>query len=272
MVWTFLAPKRPEWFRRWGITTGVSLALFLIAVWWSPWSPGRLGGLLAGTIATGIFIVDAMYPLRRRLLGWPFGTAQAWLQFHLYGGVLACVLVWIHIGFRWPGGLFGWMLLLLTMWTTLSGLLGVWLQKWIPTLIVNKLRVEVLYERIPDLVTRLQAQADLVVANASDMLERAYLTEIRPMLAEASPSWSYLFDIGGSRERRLGPLRHLGQFLGDDERSRLDDLQAIFGEKTELDAHLSLQRALRWWLVLHVPPSMLLIGLMTVHIVAVLYL
>ncbi len=43
-------------------------------------------------------------------------------------------------------------------------------------------------------------------------------------------------------------------------------------EKAELDVHLSLQRALRVWLVLHVPPAIALLGLLAVHIFAVLYL
>ena len=63
-----------------------------------------------------------------------------------------------------------------------------------------------------------------------------------------------------------------GSFSTDDEQQTLENLEVIFGEKTELDAHFSLQRALRWWVVVHVPPAMLLLGLMTVHIVAVLYL
>jgi hypothetical protein len=272
MTWTFLRPKRPDWFRRAEIAAIVVFAAYVAAAWWEPWAPGRLGGLIAGTAAVVIFVIDAMYPLRRRLLGWPFGSAQAWLQFHLYGGLIACALVWIHMGFRWPDGNFGWVLFLLTMWTTASGLLGVFLQKWIPTLIVNNLRVEALYERIPELVARLRDEADAVAANASEMLTRAYQSEIRPQLAAVAPSWGYLFDMSGSRARKMGPLQHVAQFLAEDEQARLDDLQAIFGEKTELDAHLSLQRALRLWIWLHVPPSMLLLGALAVHVAAVLYL
>ena len=201
----------------------------------------------------------------------PLNTAQRWLQFHIYAGLVACLLVLIHIGFRLPAGQFGWWLLALTVWTTASGLLGVWLQKWIPDLIVNNLTVEALYERIPELVSRLQGEGDKVVAGASEMLTRTYHSEVRPLLGSVSPSWSYLVDIRGRREQRMTPLRHIGQFLSEEEQTRLADLQGIFGEKTELDAQFSLQRALRLWVILHLPPSMLLLALLLVHIISVLY-
>ena len=41
------------------------------------------------------------------------------------------------------------------------------------------LRVEALYERIPALVEHLVKEADALVANASEVLERFYLAEVR---------------------------------------------------------------------------------------------
>jgi hypothetical protein len=269
MLWT---PKRPDWFRWSAAIAATCLLVYGVTVLWSPWAPGKLGGLISGTLAAGVFGIAGLYPLRRRLMGWPFRTAQRWLQFHIYGGTIASLLVLVHMGFRWPAGKFGWALFLLTVWTTVSGCIGVWLQKWIPMAIVNNLSVEVIAERIPELIGRLQAQADKVVQDASEMLERVYRSEVRPLLAGVNPSWSYLFDIRGSREQRMLPLQHVAQFLSEEERVRLADLQAIFAEKTELDAHATLQRTLRLWLVFHTPPSMLLLGLLAIHIASVLYL
>ena len=56
------------------------------------------------------------------------------------------------------------------------------------------------------------------------------------------------------------------------DRDRVGELRAIVTEKAELDVQLSLQRALRVWLMLHVPPAIVLLGLLAVHIFAVLYL
>lgn len=267
----FLRPKRAGWFNATIGIAVISIAVFIGAVWWAPWKPGRIGGLTFGTIAAVIFLLDALYPLRRRLLSWPLGTAQRWLQFHLYGGVLACLFVLIHMGFTWPGGQFGWWLFLLTLWSTASGLIGVYLQKWIPTVLSTNLSVEALFDRIPEMASRLQAEADELVRGASEVLERFYLSNVRPMLAGVSPSWSYLVDIRGGRERQVIQFRSVAPFVVEAERGRLDDLQAIVVEKMELDAHYSLQRALRVWLLFHVPPALMLVGLLAIHILSVLY-
>ena len=271
MSWRFLRPKRRSWWLASAWIGGASLALYAGLAWWARWSPGRFWGLTFGTLAAAVFVIDGLYPLRRRLMGWPFGTAKRWLQFHLYGGALACLFTLIHIGFVLPHGQFGWWLFGLTLWTTLTGLVGVWFQKWIPTLMASQLSVEALYERIPEMADRLQGEADTVVKGASDLLERFY-AEIRPSLAGVDPSWSFLADIRAGRERRLAPFRDVAQFVSGEDETRLKDLEAIVSEKMELDAHYSLQRALRLWLPLHLFPAMVLLGLLAVHVLAVVYL
>lgn len=266
-----LRPKRPVWFAAAAAVGAVAVLVFAGAAWSTPWAPGRPGGLVFGGVAAATFLIEGLYPLRRRLMGWPFGTAQRWLQFHLYGGVLATLFVLIHVGFRWPHGGFGWWLLILTVWSTASGLVGVWLQKWIPAVLAGHLRVEAIYERIPELAARLPSEADMILQGASDVLFRFYVSDVRPSLAGAAPSWSFLTDVRGRREQRLAPLRDLEPFLSEADRSRLNDLEAVVAEKVELDAHYSLQRVLRLWLPLHLVPAMALLGLVTVHVAAVFY-
>src|SRR4051794_7450007 len=130
-----LGPKKPAWF--WS-TVGLVTVAWLVYVAWAwrtPWRPGRAGGLAFGTMASLLFLMDGLYPVRRRLLSWPLGTAQRWLQSHIYGGILAMACVVIHVGFTLPRGWMGWWLLILSAWTAVSGLFGVTLQKWIPAVI-----------------------------------------------------------------------------------------------------------------------------------------
>ena len=77
-------------------------------------------------------------------------------------------------------------------------------------------------------------------------------------------------NVQAGRARYARSVENLNRAVAD--RDRVKDLSAIVTEKAELDVHLSLQRALRAWLVLHVPAGIALLGLLAVHVFAVLYL
>ena len=267
-----LTPKKPAWLKSSVAAAAVSLALYLGLAWMQPWQPGRFWGLTFGTIAAILFLNAGLYPLRRRISARPLGTVQRWLQLHVYGTTLAMLFVIIHMGFRWPAGAFGWWLFGLSLWTTLTGILGVMLQKWVPITIARNLKIEAIYERIPELVERLGAEAAKAMTGAGDTLTRVYEAEVKAMLAAPAPRWSYLFDIRDSRVKLLEPLTRIEMFVDEKDRDRLRDLTAIVSEKLDLDVHFSLQRAMRLWLVTHIPAAMVLLGLLAVHIIAVVYL
>jgi hypothetical protein len=260
-------PKRP---RNLAVTTLLCFLMLagygLGAMLW-PWSPKRGLGLAFGFLAAGLFVFEMLYPTRRPKAR-PLGTAKNWLQAHVYFGVIAFLGVLIHSDFAWPHGLMGWSLLLLSAWTTATGLLGVWLQKWIPSSLAEGLRIEALYERIPALVDGLRTEADALMGDASDILDRFYRTEVREQLARVTPSYGYLLDVRGGRDRALEPFRRMTQFVAADEKERVEDLMTIYTEKLELDAHYSLQGILRRWIVVHVPLAGLLMALLAVHVFA----
>lgn len=260
-----LRPKEPGNARATAAAAAVMIVVFVAGAARWPWSPKRGLGLAFGFLATALFVFEMAYPFRRPKAR-PLGTAKAWAQAHVYLGTLALLAVLIHAGFRWPRGTLGWALLLLSLWTTASGLVGVWLQKWIPAALAEGLHVEALYERIPELIERLVAEADALMATAGEVGERFYRTEVRPLLSRPRPSWGFLLDVRASRDRALEPFRRVAEFLDPAQKAILDDLMNIYTEKIELDAHYSLQGILRRWLVLHVPTAGLLMGLLAVHI------
>lgn len=260
-----LRPKEPRNFKA---TAAIALAFVVIyagGAYAQPWSPKRGFGLAFGFLATALFVFEMAYPWRRSRAR-PLKTARNWIQAHVYLGVLAFLAVLVHSDFNWPRGWMGWALLLLSAWTTFSGLAGVFLQKWIPVTLTESLRVEALYERIPALVDELRLEADTLMAGTSDVLSRFYRTEARPRLEKVNPSWSYLLDIRGGRDRAIEPFRRVAQFIDAAEKQKIDDLIAIVIEKSELDAHYSLQGVLRRWLAWHVPPAALLMAFVVVHI------
>ena len=267
-----LRPKKPRWMA-WTTAFGaLSVLTFAVAASMRPWQPGRVGGLVFGTAAAVLFVNAGLYPLRRTLRAWPLGTVQRWLQLHVYGATLAMLFVVLHMGVRWPSGQMGWWLFGLSLWTTATGYLGVLLQKRLPVVMARTLRVEAIYERVPDLMSSLRDEAERRMTDAPDVLARVYRDAIKPMLGAPRPTWAYLFDAFAVRERTLEPLVKSLQFLSTEDRARANDLRAIVEDKLDLDAHVSLQRALRLWLFTHIPAAMLLLGVLTVHLIAVLYL
>lgn len=262
-AWT---PKQPRWALATLVLAFLAFLAYALTLIGRPLDPARGTGLVFGILATVLFIVEAVYPLRRKLLSKPLGNATRWIQLHVWGGLLAALFVFMHEGFRKPGGTMGWLLFLLTIWVTLTGLVGVVLQKWVPLALARDLTVEALFERIPDLVARLPLEADKLVDGASEVLVGFYRKEVRPALAGVDPQWSYLIDLRGGRDRRLLSFARITQFVKEDERARLEDLRILFVEKLELDAHYTAQRALRGWTALHVPPAIVLLALLFVHI------
>ena len=265
-----LRPKQPRSLQATLVLSLTALLVFLVAAGLRPWSPKRSLGLAFGVLAALLFVLEMVYPARRPGAR-PLPGAMAWLQLHVYAGAFALVAALIHAGFRAPSGRLGWWLLALSFWTVGTGLLGVWLQKWIPAALADGLRVEAIYERIPALVEQLRGEADLLVQGASDVLERFYRNEVRAPLSAAQRSWAFLLDVRGGRERALEPFRRVAQFVDGAEKQRVLDLMSIYTEKMELDAHYSLQGILRGWLVLHVPAAGLLLGLLAVHVFAWLW-
>jgi hypothetical protein len=261
-----LRPKEPRNLKVTAAVAVVMVVVYAVATVLGPWSPKKGLGLAFGFLATLLFVFEMAYPWRRSRAR-PLGTAKAWIQAHVYLGVIAFVAVLVHSDLSWPRGSMGWVLLVLSFWTTASGLAGVFLQKWIPATLAESLRVEALYERIPELVASRLTEADALMAGSSDLLARFYRSEARRLMEKVSPSYAFLLDVRGGRDRAIEPFRRMAQFVDPEEKKKLDDLVTLYIEKVELDAHYSLQGILRRWLVWHVPPAVLLMAAVVVHIV-----
>lgn len=257
---------------RYALICAVTSVIFFGAVAWLwPWRPGRLGGLVFGAAAALLFVNAGLYPWRRRWQARPLGTAQRWLLLHIYGSTLAMLLVLIHMGFQWPAGLMGWLLLLLSLWTTATGLLGVWIQRTVPRRLARQVTVEAIYERIPALIAGLVAEADALMEGAPEALAQLYAGDIRPALNTPHAGFMWPTASIPPGDAAIAPLIRLKSFLSAADQTRADDLATIIQDKADLDVHLGLQRALRGWLVLHVSPAILLLGLIALHVLAVVW-
>jgi len=237
--------------------------------------PGNVWGVTYGAIAFALLLIIIGWAWRRRAqriaskMG--LGRAQHWLQLHIYGGLLFMLLVLMHAGFRMPSGIITTALWWLSLWTTVSGLVGLALQRWVPRMLASGLATEAIYERIPELVTDLRERAARMVEDLPEPVRALYHREVAGALEAPRRRLIFFLDITGGIGTRLEGFAYVARFLAPEERAGLDALERIYRTKLELDAHYTLQYALRVWLVGHVPPAVLLLIIASLHLFTVLY-
>ncbi len=264
-------------FWRWGFVAVAGVCVALFAVNHLLWEvhPSTPLGMSYGIAATVFLLGAAIYGARRRSMRFAsrlgLGHSRAWLYFHVYGGALFLLLVLMHSGLALPVGGLNWGLWILSLWTVGSGLGGLALQRWIPRVLASGLSVEVNYDRIDELAADVRERAEKLAESCDDSVRALYRKTVAPALAAPERRMIYFLDPTGGIQARLAPFRYLEHRLPREERRKLDELERLFRVKLEIDAHYTLQRALRSWLVLHAPASLLLVALVAIHISTVLY-
>ena len=116
-------------------------------------------GLAFGAISLGIFIFAALLSLREKIPFWRAVTVQRWLRAHIWLTLLTIPLVILHSGFR-LGGPMTTLLMAMYAVVMVSGIYGLILQHFIPTLMLKWLPAETVFEQIPYIRAQLAAAAE----------------------------------------------------------------------------------------------------------------
>jgi hypothetical protein len=255
----------------WTAALGVCLLVLVVNAALTRVDPATPWGLAYGGVAAGLLVLACLYSVRRRLPRRGPLRAHAWLHIHVFAGTFFVLLVLMHSGFRLPAGPLGWALWVLTIWTGLSGAVGLFIQWWIPRALSSGLATELHYDRIPALAASIAERAEQVVATCSDAVRRYYADVMAPIMGPPRARLIYFVDVTGGLQGRIRDFDYLGRFADADEGQRLAELRALMTAKVDADAHYTLQRVLRWWLYGHVPLVGLLLILVTIHVVSILY-
>jgi hypothetical protein len=260
-----------KWFWTCVGATALALVVFAVNAIVSDVDPANAWGVSYGTAAAVLMLVVAAWGIRRRTMRIrSTGKAQTWVQMHVYGGWLFLLLTLMHDGFRAPRGSLTAWLLFAAVWVSVSGILGVVLQKWVPRMLTSGTSIEVLYERVPELVEAVRVKAEELVAGAPDAIQDFYARNVARALLAPQSRWMYYIDVTGGLASRMKQFEYLRRVLQPVDQQTLDQLEKYYRTKLELDAHYTLQKSLRWWLYTHVPASLLLIVLAGIHIVSVI--
>src|SRR5437899_1446391 len=148
-------------------------------------------GLIFGTIALSIFVFAALLGVRKKIVLWRIGTVQRWLRAHIWLTLLTIPLVMLHSGFR-LGGPMTTSIIILYIVVMVSGIYGLVLQHYLPTVMMERLPAESVYEQIPHIRAQL-------VAAASKMRDSFKpTTPIKPDAGAPAPSPAKVVTAGST--------------------------------------------------------------------------
>jgi hypothetical protein len=222
--------------------------------------------------------------LRKRVRSWRIGTAQTWMRGHLWLGLTASPFILFHAGFAWRGPLTLTLMILLLV-VIVSGIFGAVLQHYLPTAMTLDLPLETIYEEIPHVRKQLLAEADTLIdsvcgsaeavtvggGTAAAQNDRArfrdvYHRSMRPFLEKPDREHTELATATAAAQlfdslRRTTPISF---------HPAIQNLENIFREQRQFKRQMRFYRLLHTWLLIHVPSSVLLLVLATIHAVVAL--
>ncbi len=224
-------------------------------------------GLLFGGVAFGIFLFAAALGVRKKKRLWPLGSVQTWLKAHLWLTILTVPLVFLHSGFR-LGGPHTTGLVALYAVVMASGVFGVVLQHFLPSLMKNSLQREVVFEQIPFLRAELLEEASRLRADVAEALALGVDGDGSPrilarFLDEECLPYLTLKSAGSCRlgnERNAAEMfKNLRINVRSEWRPRVAAMENWCQSRRMMDLQTRFQHWLHGWLLLHVPSSLALI-------------
>lgn len=232
-------------------------------------NPNELSGW---TLFTAVALL-LLYAVRKRLSTLPIGRVAHWLQAHIYAGFFCLFVFLLHIGWQWPDGWFETALSVTLIGTIVTGLLGLYWSRTLPASL-TRLGEDILYERIAGFCVELRNNAEEIVLAAvrdtgSHALADFYTNIAHDALASPHFQWRRLYSNYSPLQKINRELIAAKRLMSNAEASAADQLQELLQQKDLLDAHYTLQGALKHWLFVHLAFSLALIPLVLLHIVLV---
>lgn len=260
--------------QRW-LGFGLFLAAAAVVIYWHAQWTGHVPRLayLTGWVLFGVILVLTLFNARKKLPFLPLFSSEAWLQFHIYAGLLTGVLFMVHISYRWPTGWFEGVLAWLYALVMLSGFYGLFISRTIPKRLTTR-GGEVLFERIPtirrELAERVETLALQSVAEAkSSTIADFYARELKDFFSGTRNAWLHYFEVRAPVQQLLNKIDDLNRYLSATERATLAEIAELVRQKDGLDYHYALQLALKLWLFTHIPLTYAMLLWTLAHIVIV---
>lgn len=289
--------------KKWTIAT--LLITIAATAYYIPYHLGALNGptggsgpgLVFGIAGSAMMLFAGLLSARRKVSIWRLGRAETWMRGHIWLGLLSVPMILFHAGFQ-IGGTLTAILMLLLLVVILSGIFGVVLQQFLPRVMTNQVQMETIYEQIPHVLVQLRQETDEMMAavcgplteeetivpkpaeerpqprirpkpaavlEGSAPLKEFYLNEVKPFLSSDGRDGRL-----GTRAQADPIFAQVRNLLPPTLHETLSDLEDICEERRQLAIQVRLHHWLHGWLFVHVPLSMALLVLATVHAVIAL--
>lgn len=276
----------------WALTT-VAMALVSSVLFWiyaqsAPNGPsgGSWQGMWFGVAGTACMIYAGLLGSRKSVPKWRVGTAQMWLRGHIWVGLLSVPLILFHCGFRW-GGLLEQILLVTFAIVILSGIYGLGLQQFLPRLMSTSAPAQAIAPQLHVACGKLRQSVEVRLQKEcgpqfldplSATAERSGFSPERELAFFYWEQLAGFLDPGASPQHDLANptlasarLSRLRDSVPETMRPVIDELQAACDERRQLFVQSKIQGWLHGWLCLHVPFSVTLLILGTLHVIMSLY-
>ena len=254
---------------------GFAAFLFLVTWVWTIQIDHSLGisAFASGWVLFVILAFLALFSARKRLPFLPLAPSSRWFQLHAVGGFLVLFLFWLHTHDMGSKGLYGQILTVLFYITSISGVLGLVIEKVYPRQLTCS-GAEIIYERIPGEIAEIRNEVESLVLKCTEETKTSTLAEHyletlswyfqRPRFFMNNIFGSYLSQYWVRQQCMI-----LERFLDKKEREYLDRVYTLAEKKRNIDFHYALQTLLKTWLLVHIPLAAAVMAMVFWHLILI---
>ena len=253
--------------RRRLVNGGLALAGVLAAagLWAAATYSLHEAAYVTGWLLLALLVALTLFNVRKKLPFLPLLSARAWLQAHVYVGLVTVAVFALHVDLRVPNGVLEVTLAVLFLVVVVSGFVGLFLSRAIP----GRLRTRgelVLRQRQPRLLRRLRERLEERVDEVeSTAVSDFYVRRLLPFFEEHHNFWWHLAQSHRPRRQLLNELEGMERYLDEEERAVVQEIEELIRKKDDLDYHRAHQAVLKRWLFVHVPATWSLLVVAVVH-------
>lgn len=248
----------------------VIAALICVFLWETLTISLRPHAFYSGFVLLGFVFVLTLFNARKKLPFLPLFKASHWLQFHIYAGLLSIFLYGLHTNFRIPTGNLEFTLALLFAIVTVSGILGLFISRYLPRMMVRSGEA-LTFEKISAYETRLRREVEDLIEdtekkNGASALGDAYVSSLSKYFQPRSViRFFFLGHPNRFRARAMEDLENSARYTSEDERPAVEAMQKHIDTKHNLDVQKCSQSLLRCWLFIHIPFTYSMVIVAIVH-------